>query len=243
MKLSEMTIKRYYEYLEVLDSENNLDVKVKKAAFITKKPYLEVRNNMVWTEIEKNSNKFDLITDDLKKEIPSGNIKIGDRVFKCVYEPEKMIAGQFIDFMETTKKYAGNPHNFHAVLAVMCYEGKEYDGVKNSEKEELFLNELNMGVAYPYAFFLHARLKVLNNYILPYLEREFKSRMTREILKKRVLQRDGAGLYYWRGFVRFTARTWMRLRTLVSLSFLIGGLILKRAMIWIGNAFVSKKDK
>jgi hypothetical protein len=239
MKLSKLSIKRYYEYLDVIDDEDGLEKAVKKAAFITEQPYLKIKREMPVKEVFFNAAKFDGITDDLSRSIPSNSINISGRVFKCVYEAEKMSAGQFIDFMEVTKAYSNNPHNIHAIMAVMCYEGDEYDGKKNSDKEKLFLEEATVGDLFPYAFFLNARSEALKNHIMPYLEKELKKEMGRQI----ILESVGGGSSYWNAFVKYTARTWMRLRGLVSLSFLIGGLILRNRMTAIGNRFKSKKDQ
>jgi len=238
MKLSQFTIKQYYDYVDVFE-DDGLDLIVKKAKFMLNCAYKETLSLDI-RKLYEYAIQFDLIENDLSDLIPSGYIKVSDRVFKCVYEAEKMIAGQYIDFSAMRERTQGNPKNIHALLAVMCYEGKEYDGTKNAEKEELFLNEALMGDVYPYAFFLSARLKVLNEIILPYFVREYPKWRMKEMMTS---GKGGGGLYYWNAFVAFIGRTWTRLHALVSLSFLIGGRILKNAMTGIKRRLLNSKGQ
>ena len=236
MKVSEFSIGRYYDYLDVLD-QDGLDLVVKKAAFVLQKPYLEVQK-MPLKESLKATFEFSTIEHDLKKEIPDRYVTVSGRRFKVVYEAENMESGQYIDFCEVRKAYGNNPLNFHALLAVMSIEvdknGKgQYDGAKNSEKEKLFLEHAKMGDVYPYAFFLSARLKVLNETILPYFAEVQKKMMMAEARKKGLLK-DGGGSSYLKGFAAYITRIWTRFSAFLSLSSLIGGLILKNLMTRIG---------
>ena len=238
MKLSQLTIKRYYELMDVIQ-EDDLSLDIKKAAFMAKRTYKEA-TKMPMRKMHELALQFDAIENDLTDIIPNGDINISGRVFKCVYGAEKMQAGQYIDYRSICERYQDNPKNIHALLAVMSYEGEEYDGTKSIEKEQFFLESMTMKDAYPYAFFLSVRLKALNEVMLPYFIQEYPKWRMNQMM---TLAKGGGGLSYWNAFVRYIGRTWMRLHALVSLSFLIGGLMLRNVMIGIKRRWLHKKGR
>lgn len=224
-KVSEMTINDYYKYIDILEETDGIERICLISQFMSGCTYAEAKNKP-YIELAKEEASFYAISEDLRQELPKDSINILGRTFKFVYEPEKMIASQYIDFNNVRNMYLDNPKNIHAILATMCYEGDEYDGENNAEKEKFLLENMKMKDAYPPCFFLSAKLKTLNQVILPYFAKEYERMMILEMTSGK----DGAGLSSWKGFVRFTTKTWTRFSAFVSLSFLIGGLILKNLM-------------
>lgn len=225
--VSEMTIKQYYQWLDCYNSDDGLSQPIKMAAFIKGIPYKDAeRLNL--KDIAIAEAQFNSIDQNLEERAPSGIIKVGDKKFKVTIGTDAMVSAQYIDFCQVRDAYRDNQtKGWHALLAVCCYEN-EYDGIKNKEKEDLFLNHCKMKDAYPIAFFLSARLKMLNEIILPYLAEHYPKIMMKEIISDSV----GGGSFSWKGFVKRITRTWTRFYASLWLSFLIGGLILKRVMIY-----------
>jgi len=152
MKWSDINIDRFRKIQSII-TDNDIDDLTKKVflySLLSGQTIEEVRDIPLGIFLKAYSDSLEFINEAIPQIIPIAWEHKGVS-YKITTAINELTAGQYIDL----KEYAKEPDNIHKVMAVLCYDGKKYDGATHKERAELFNEQMPITIAAPLtAFFL-----------------------------------------------------------------------------------------
>lgn len=184
----DVTIKQYYDLLEVINIEaNDEDKALMMLGALTGIPIEDLQSKVPISELKKAIDALQFIggKTDYKPKVV---LRLGKRKFEFDMILKESNAASFISLSDYCKDAETTKKNIHNIIAVFTHElgwfGRRKARTIHSQKEmaEYFLNNLTMDKAFGYSAFFLTSYKALLKSTADYLKRK-QMKIARELMK------------------------------------------------------------
>lgn len=177
MKWSDITVSKFRELQEIiLGNDDELTKKIFIYSSLTGYRIEDARELPLGSFLEQYAKEVAFMNDPIPQVI-SKSWKHGEKEYNITTDISKLTAGQYIDF----KNFAKEKDNIHTIMAVLCYDGKKYDG-SNHEERAMIINEyMPITVAYPLCVFFLNLWNAWSEVSLAYFEKLMKEMKGEEV--------------------------------------------------------------